>query len=80
LYHINKLNAIKVIKNIICKKFSILSNFILFQNIFFKIVFIVNKKNLHQSRAGIGRRLKIHKLIEIIAVIIDKNTIHAHKL
>jgi hypothetical protein len=44
------------------------------------IVFIVNKKNLPQSRAGIGSKLNIHKFIEIIAVIIDKNTIHAHKL
>jgi len=34
-------------------------------------------KNLHQSRAGIGRRLNTQRLIEIIAQIITIKTIPA---
>jgi hypothetical protein len=47
------------------------------QNIFFKKVFIVIIKNLHQSNAGIGSKLNTHKFIEIIAAIINKNIIPA---
>jgi len=53
---------------------------ILFFEILFNNVFIVSIKNLHQSRAGIGNKFNIHKLTEIIAVIILKNIIHAQIL
>lgn len=47
-----------------------------FHVIFLINVFIVKNKNLHQSSAGIGRRLNTHKLIEIRAPIIIIMVIH----
>ena len=51
-----------------------------FQKIFFQILFKTINKNLHQSRAGIGNKLKTHKFIEIIAQIITKNTNQAESV
>jgi len=48
------------------------------QNIAFTNQFIIIKKNLHQSRAGIGNKLKTQRFILITAVIISKNIIHSH--
>jgi hypothetical protein len=48
-------------------------SFITFFHVIFKISQFKNIKiNLHQSRAGIGNKLNIHKFIEIIAQIIKK--------
>jgi len=47
------------------------------QNIFSIIPFRVIKINLHPSRAGIGKRLKTHKLILIIAHKISIKINHA---
>ncbi|MDR3150845.1 MAG: hypothetical protein LBU14_04550 [Candidatus Peribacteria bacterium] len=41
------------------------------------MAFIKTNKNLPQSRAGIGNKLKTQRLIEIIAQKITKNTIQA---
>jgi hypothetical protein len=38
--------------------------------------FITMNTNLHQSRAGIGKRLKTQRLIEIMAQIIRRKIIH----
>ena len=51
-----------------------------FQKIFFQILFKTINKNLHQSRAGIGNKLKTHKFIEMIAQIITKNTNQAESV
>ncbi|MBT3726184.1 hypothetical protein HOG21_00320 [bacterium] len=77
LYAIIILNAIKKIKNrkwIIHSVFSLIA---FLQNIFSIKPFIVIKINLHQSRAGIGNRLKTHRLIDIIAQSIIMNVIQA---
>jgi hypothetical protein len=79
LYAINKLNAIKNIKNHTCIIASVFSLIAFLQNIFFINQFTVIKRNLHPSRAGIGNKLNTHKFIEIIAQIINKNTIQASR-
>jgi hypothetical protein len=80
LYHIIKLNAIKIIKNIKCIIVSIFSEKNFFQNILLKIEFKIINKNLHQSKAGIGKRLKTQRFIEIKAQIISKNKIQLEKV
>jgi len=44
-----------------------LSEIAFLPNIFLIIELIVMNKNLHQSKAGIGSKLKTHKFIDIIA-------------
>jgi len=56
---------------------SIFQLIVFFQNKVFVIKLININKNLHQSRAGIGRRLKIQRFIEIIAQIINIKIIHS---
>jgi len=73
LYHIKILSAINIIKNKKCMIFSVLELIIFFQNNFISNQFIVIKTNLHQSKAGIGSKLKTQRFIDIIAVIISKN-------
>ena len=53
------------------------SPIVFFHKISFVIEFIIIIKNLHQSKAGIGNKLNIHKLIEMIAQIININIIHS---
>jgi hypothetical protein len=50
---------------------SSLVEIIFFQNILAIIQLIIIRINLHPSRAGIGSKLKTHKLIDIIAQIIN---------
>ncbi|MDR1987816.1 MAG: hypothetical protein LBQ24_03510 [Candidatus Peribacteria bacterium] len=62
-----------MIKNVVCSIASVISDIIFFQNIFSIIEFVSINKNLHQSSAGIGKRLNTHKLIDIIAQNIIRN-------
>jgi hypothetical protein len=71
------LSIINKIKNIKCIIDSPIGHTIFFQNNFPKVAFIKTNKNLPQSRAGIGNKLKTQRLIEIIAQKITKNTIQA---
>jgi hypothetical protein len=68
-----------MIKNVVCSIASVISDIAFFQNIFFIIEFVNISKNLHQSSAGIGKRLKTQRLIETIAQNITKNTNQASK-
>ncbi|MBT3729604.1 hypothetical protein HOF65_06370 [bacterium] len=61
-------------KNQICINHSVFSLIAFLQNAFFINQFIVIKRNLQPSSAGIGSRLNTHKLIDIIAHITNKNT------
>jgi len=63
-------------KNHICIIHSVFSLITFLQKILFIKPFIVIKRNLQPSKAGIGNRLKTHRLIDIIAQITIKNTIH----
>ena len=69
LYAIIILNAIKKIKKVQWIILSVFSLIAFFQNIFWINQFIAISKNLHQSKAGIGNKLKTHKFILIIAQI-----------
>jgi hypothetical protein len=70
LYAIKTLIAIKNIKKVACMIHSIFSFIAFFQKIFCIKPLITIKINLHQSKAGIGNRLKTHKFILMIAQII----------
>jgi hypothetical protein len=61
-----------------CINHSTFSLIAFFQKMAFISQFVFIRKNLHQSRAGIGNKLKTHKFILKIAQIINKNTIHSH--
>jgi hypothetical protein len=73
LYQIIRLSHISIIKKNICIRFSKLSLTAFFQNIFENSELIEISKNLHQSRAGIGNKLKTQRFIDIIAHIIIIN-------
>jgi hypothetical protein len=75
LYAIITLNAINKIKNKKCVIASPIGEIIFFQNNFSIIQFRKINKNLHQSRAGIGSKLKIQRFIEIIAQKTTRNII-----
>ena len=79
LYHINILSIIKKTKKHIWIVHSTLQFIAFFQNNFNIVEFITININLHQSKAGIGKRLKTHKFILIIAHIIIKNTTQAFR-
>lgn len=67
LYAIRTESAINRRKNTIWTKFSIFHDREVFQNRVSINVRIHKSNNLPQSSAGIGRRLKTHKFIDIIA-------------